>query len=339
MSSKATGIVFVLWVPLGLASSKSKKSGLHIDRHDAKALSLNNLRVCLGSASSMIKALYQSWVSLKKYKPDVICGFGGYGAFPVVLSAVVLKYPTMIHEQNVIPGRANKLLAGCVKKIAISFKQSTKYIRPEKTVLTGCPCQLTNGEFSRGALLNDFHLEDQRLTILVMGGSQGSHRINQEFIKTVSALKKERKIQVIHISGQKDFCQLMEEYKRMDIPFALFEFLDNMAKAYFLADVVISRSGAVSVTEIGLAKLPAIFIPYPYAKGHQIANALVLEKSNIVRIIEEKDLSSDVLRESLLDVVHSRATSKEIEGGFEEVGFMDATQRLTDEILKLGERS
>ncbi|MCK5012395.1 MAG: undecaprenyldiphospho-muramoylpentapeptide beta-N-acetylglucosaminyltransferase [Candidatus Omnitrophica bacterium] len=310
-----------------------QKSGFIFEEIGAKGFVAVSFKGKVISVICMIKAVFKSFRSLRKFKPDAVLGFGGYGAFPVVLSAYFLRYPALIHEQNVVPGRANAILAKLVKRIAISFQKSSQYFNPKKTILTGCPCHLPKNDAKKAVILNEFQLKEGRHTVLVFGGSQGSQRINEVFIETARNLKEKLDFQVIHISGQQDYQKLLDQYNLLGIPFALFEFLDKMEDAYHISDLVISRAGAVTVSEIAGFQLPAIFVPYPYAHGHQKENASVLCDKGAAELIEDKDLSASRLSETILTMLDNQDAGRTLRG----VCFPDAVERLVKEALCLAQ--
>jgi UDP-N-acetylglucosamine--N-acetylmuramyl-(pentapeptide) pyrophosphoryl-undecaprenol N-acetylglucosamine transferase len=312
-----------------------EKSGFLFKEIGAKGFVSISFKGKIISVIVMIRAMFRSFRSLRRFRPDAVLGFGGYGAFPVVLSACFLRYPTLIHEQNVVPGRANALLAKLVKRIAISFQKSSQYFDLKKTVLTGCPCYLPGNDAKKDVILNEFRLEEGKCTILVFGGSQGSRRINEAFIEAAGNLKEKLDFQVIHISGGQDYQKLQDRYNLLGIPFALFEFLDKMEEAYHISDLVISRAGAVTVSEIAGFQLPAIFIPYPYAHGHQKANASVLCDEGAAVLIEDKDLSASRLSETVLTILDHQDVGRKLKG----VCFPDAVQSLVKEALCLAQKS
>jgi len=316
-------------------SAQMQKTGFPYEDLNARGLILASHKETFGSVIAMIKAILKAFRSLRKIKPDVVLGFGGYGAFPVVFSAVLLKYPTIIHEQNVIPGRANALLSKFVKKIAISFAKSVKYFNPKKTILTGCPCHFPVKNMNRADILKGLQLDQSKTTILITGGSQGSQRINEVFLKTVKSLREKLDFQVIHVSGVEDYQKCRSQYDLLGIHFALFEFLDKMEEAYCVADLVISRSGAVTVSEIASFRLPAVLIPYPYAQDHQKENASVLCETRLSRLIEEKDLSVSKLTEQILELLAQPLSAKERVDQFKDICFPDAAQRLAQEAVNL----
>ncbi len=287
-----------------LAIEKIQSSGFDFKNILAKGLSFRSFGAFFVSVITMAKAVRKAFCMLRKLRPDVVAGFGGYGAFPVVLSAWSLRYPTLIHEQNVVPGKANAILAKLVKKIAISFPQGAKYFNPGKIILTGCPCNVLENSRFKKSVYSEFHLEKNKKTFFVLGGSQGSERINTVFMQVIPLLKKQINFQVIHISGSGEYEKMKKRYKESGIRVALFPFLDKIKEAYQCADLVISRAGAVTITEIIMARVPAVLIPYPHAGGHQKYNARVLCESGTAHMIEEKELSVDVLKTAIFRMIN-----------------------------------
>lgn len=317
---------------LNLVLDKLKDDKFDIFNLPARGFSSASLDSFFISFFCMIKAICQSFRVLRNFKPDVVCGFGGYGSFPIVFAAALLRYSTLIHEQNVMPGRANAFLARFVSKIALSFKRTQQYFPARKVVLTGCPCHTQDQFFLKEELFDKFHLNRDKFTILVFGGSQGSHRINHEFMQAVRLLKDRLEFQAIHITGGKDYEYFQDCYKDMDCSVSLFDFLNEIQEAYSLADLVISRAGAATVTEIANFAVPSILIPYPFAKGHQKANASVLRDANIADVIEEEDLSSDKLKDAILNFYEKRITHQQIKERLKGLFVSDATTHLVQEI-------
>ncbi len=319
----------------GIGLEKLEQKGFACHNLAARGLSFKNPIIAISSIISIMRAAVSSLFLLRKIKPQTVIGFGGYGAFPVVAAAIFLKYPTMIHEQNVLPGRANHLLANFVNKIAISFKQSEHYFNISKTVLTGCPSHITKKEVLRSETLKRFQLQDNKFTIFVFGGSQGSHRVNEIFLETAKILKQEIDFQVIHACGKKDYPQLKIEYEKSGINVALFDFLDKIDEAYAVSDLVISRAGAGTVTELAMCERPALLIPYPYAQAHQKENAAVLSAIKAAAIIDENDLSAEKLKEEIFKIKNAGILSKEVRQKLQTIYFPDAAKRIAREIVKL----
>jgi len=267
---------------------------------------------------------------LAHHRPQVVVGFGGHGSFAVVLAARCRNIPTMIHEQNVVPGATNVWLSKIVRKIAISFENTGRYFKTQKIVLTGCPTPLKPSSKSSEQILSAWGLQPDRKTILVFGGSQGAHRINEVYREAVAIIAQSVHVQTIHITGEKDVAWIRDTYRDIAHPSAVFSFLNEMAEAYGVSDLVICRSGAMTVTELALFNKRAILIPYPHANAHQYQNAQALAETQLARIIEEKNLNARNLSEAVID--HMRDDRKLVADG---IFFKDSSQRLADAALSL----
>ena len=333
LTAKGHAVLFVGAFARGV--SYVERSGYPYTPISARGMSLWPPKRAVVSFYFMLKSIGESFAILKKIKPDAVCGFGGYGSFPVVLMAAFLNYPTIIHEQNVVPGKANCLLAKFVKRIALTFEESRRYFNPAKTIVTGCPLYAEFIDEPKEKLMRGFQLDPKKKTILVLGGSQGSHRINVEFKDTIELLKKRGDVQVIHVSGKNDYPDLKNFYEQSGIRFRLFDFLDGMASAYKIADLVVSRAGAVTVLEIARFQIPAILIPYPFAGGHQKENAKILNSTGWVKIIEEKDLSVSILQQSMIGLLGKSFNPEGMKKSVENIFVADAASRIASEIVHL----
>lgn len=244
-----------------------------------------------------LKGIAQSFFIITEFKPDLVVGFGSIDSIPCMMLAWLFRTRTLIHEQNVVPGRANKLLAKFVDKIALSFAQTGPALKvnASKLVITGNPIRNDLIRIGREQALDFFGFKD-KLTVLVTGGSQGSSRINEYFFK---AIKGPGDLQVIHICGASDRASLTKSYTEAGIAAKVFPFLKEMQYAYSAADLAVCRGGATTIAELSYYALPAIIIPYPYAYAHQLENAKILEKQGSALIVLDKDLDSGVLTEKL----------------------------------------
>lgn len=236
-----------------------------------------------------------------KFHPDVVVGFGTIVSFPVVLLGWFLRARTIIHEQNVLPGKANQVLAYFVDKIAVSFGQSRAYFKnnTSKVVFTGNPLRKGLARIEKNKAREVLGLTSDKFTVLVSGGSQASRKINLEFFKAVGLLKDRLNLQVIHLCGQSDFEFLKKGYADLAITSAVHSFYEPMQFAYSACDLAISRAGATSIAEIIYFQIPAILVPYPYAAGHQSANAEVLSEAGCATVIRDEDLTAESLKQEL----------------------------------------
>lgn len=240
-----------------------------------------------------VKAFFEGVFIILEFRPRVVVGFGSLVSIPLVMPAWLFRIKTIVHEQNVVPGRANRFLSLFVDKIALSFEETRSYLKasPSRMALTGNPLRKDLRIVKKEAALEFFGLGPDKKTILVMGGSKGSVRINNEFVKAVGMLEGKKEIQVIHLSGEDEKEQLKKEYSRLGIEARVFGFFDQMHYAYSASDFVVCRAGATTIAELRFFRLPAIIIPYPFAYEHQLANAEFLRKSACAAIAKEEELA------------------------------------------------
>lgn len=243
-------------------------------------------------------ALRRAWTLLRRIRPDVVVGFGGY------LSAVGLAFarlqgiPTVIHEQNLMPGRANRWLAPGADATAISFPETARLLSRRAAVeLTGNLVRSRLREVSSGQARSHFRFDPDRPVLLVMGGSQGSQAVNQAVLKMWETVPPEdrQRLQVIHLTGARSFDQIVEAYRRLSMEARVFPFLHQMEFALAAATLAVSRAGATAIAEMIALGLPAILIPYPHAGGHQRFNAHWVEVARGATVLEERELTPEKL--------------------------------------------
>jgi len=296
-----------------LGRSEDKIRALEFPLYDLAAHGLDDrsFKGWLKFVTTMSGAVFRSFDVVRKSAPDKIIGFGSYGAFPVVMAGILLRRPTMIHEQNVLPGRANVLLAKFVKKVAISFEASRKYFSRTKTVWTGCPCHGSVG-LSQPEARSRFNLVPDKKTLLLLGGSQGSQKLNEVFYQLMESLPAVN-FQAIHMTGPKEYALYQERYTKTNLSVVVYAFIDDISQAYAAADVVIARAGAATVTELGLLGLAAILVPYPFAGNHQKYNADVLAACGAAIVIEQKNLTKDSLQEAVSRLLRSDTSRRALQ--------------------------
>ena len=226
------------------------------------------------------------------------------------MAGALMRCPVLIHEQNVVPGKANALLSKIVKKVAISFEGSRRYLNPAKVVWTGCPCHHSAIPSKSEGLLA-FGLEENKKTIVLIGGSQGSRRLNEIFFELMKDLSLSG-FQAIHMTGPKDFLLYEARYKKEGLPVKAYAFINNISQAYAAADIIIARAGAATVSELGLLGLAAVLVPYPFAGNHQKYNADVLADKGAALIVEQKDLTKSSLKEAVIRMLSSNFSREDI---------------------------
>jgi len=240
------------------------------------------------------QAIISSFRIIKKEKPDLVIGLGGYSSGPMVLAASLKNIPTALMEQNLKPGLTNRILKYFVRKAFLAFEASKIYFG-KKSVYTGNPVRK---EF--------FVLKEKRkeeiFSILVFGGSQGSHIINKTITEAISLLKeKKNRIILFHQTGERDFRWVKDFYEKNKIKAEVSPFFYEMHKFFEKADLLICRAGASTIAEIIASRKPAILIPFAKASDkHQEINALELKKEGAVEVILEKDLTPEKLAEKII---------------------------------------
>lgn len=284
-----------------------------------------------------IKGSAQSIFMLMEFRPDAVVGFGSLASIPLVFFAWVFRIKTLIHEQNVIPGRSTRLLAKFADKVAVSFPDTVNYLCASKSkiVVTGNPLRPELERIERLSALSFFGLSENKFTILVLGGSQGSRRINAIFLEAATLLKDKNSFQVIHIAGVVDYDSIASAYRRLGIESRVFPFSNKMQFAYSASDLAVSRAGAATITELEFFKIPAIIIPYPFAHGHQLKNAQVLSAKQAALVIQEKDLTVELLFTELNRLFTNGPELEKMRLGFKEENNTRAGELLVNEVLVL----
>jgi UDP-N-acetylglucosamine--N-acetylmuramyl-(pentapeptide) pyrophosphoryl-undecaprenol N-acetylglucosamine transferase len=294
----------------GKAEEGIKKAGYRVIAVTARKL--RSWLDIFSFISGQVSLLRQSLKIIKDFQPDVVAGFGSYVSFAAVMAARIKGVPAIIHEQNVMPGRANRLLAGLVNRIAVSFAESQNYFPKDKTFITGCPVRRELLSVDKAEALQRFNLSADKFTILVLGGSQGSHILNTKVSGAITGMERRDDLQVIHLAGSADQEWVESEYRKAGITHCVFAFLEGMGYAYKIADLVVSRSGASAVAEISVFGLPAILVPYPFAYGHQLYNAKVLVDAGGAILIQDADLSENLLQENIQRLMNDRRKLQEM---------------------------
>ncbi len=232
----------------------------------------------------------------RRFRPSVVLGMGGFTSTAPVLAARFRGLPSFVHESNAIPGRANKLAAKFTTKVLLGFEDCEAYFPTAECVITGTPVRRNLGEpIDRAAARQIFGLAADKKTLLVMGGSQGAAGINQLLFKTAPLLAGSG-IQIIHLTGERDDRLAAANYQRDEIPHYVSTFHHRMEEAYSAADVVVSRAGASSLSELSQFGLPSVLIPYPYATDdHQTANAKIYARQGAAEMLPEKGTGPEML--------------------------------------------
>jgi len=232
---------------------------------------------------------------LNEFAPDVVIGVGGYASGPAMLAALVKHIPTLAFEPNVVPGFANRVVARFVSGAAVHFEETAKYFRHAE--VTGVPVR--HAFFEIPLLTNKKNGGPP--TLLVFGGSQGAHAINEAMIRCLPELRRQApEVHIIHQTGERDYNDALAAYRGFGESAEVFKFIEDMPGAFARSDLVVCRSGASTVAEITAAGKPAIFVPFPRAADdHQRVNAEALARSGAAVVVEESKLEGVWLAETI----------------------------------------
>lgn len=320
------------------------------DRHiDNKALAGKPFKVVALASQAIkgksllrkVRALMQVPVSvvqamgmLRRFRPDLVFGVGGYVTGPVLLAAKLLGIRTVIHEQNSIPGLANRLLGRIVDRVFLSLPGSERYFPAAKTVLSGNPVR--KELIARAAAESRQRPTDAKITLLVLGGSQGAHAVNQLVVDAVAKLAEINRLAIIHQTGIHDAEWVRTRYNALGCKARVDDFISDMATVYAEADCIVSRAGATTLAEITVFGKPALLIPYPYAADdHQRHNAAYLAEHDAALVCNEQELSAEKLAGLMADLVADAGRRQRMAARARELAKPEATGTIIHECMAL----
>jgi UDP-N-acetylglucosamine--N-acetylmuramyl-(pentapeptide) pyrophosphoryl-undecaprenol N-acetylglucosamine transferase len=329
----------IIFVSTGnpLERSVLSKTGYTLQTITAAGIKGRGLWNQIKSVVKIPKGILAANRILKKFSPDLTVGLGSYSAGPVVFTAWLRRIPIVIHEQNILPGITNRILSRFANRIYISFENTKSNMDSRKVQWTGNPVRRELLEYS------DRHAEDVSddsgngfFTILIIGGSQGAHRINTAVIEALEHLEDKEHLHFVHQTGDADEQPVEEAYRRSNIQCTVQSFFDIMAELYSRADLLICRAGATTVAEITALGKAVIFIPFPYAAdNHQVLNAGTLAEDGAAEMIIEKDLNGKVLSEKINNYAAHPAELKNMSARAKQLGKPDAAKNIVDDCYRI----
>jgi UDP-N-acetylglucosamine--N-acetylmuramyl-(pentapeptide) pyrophosphoryl-undecaprenol N-acetylglucosamine transferase len=321
----------------GLESTLVPREGIpfksiHITGFKRK-LSLDNIKTVV----RFITGVRDSKRMVKEFKPDIVIGTGGYVCGPVVYAASKLKIPTIVHEQNSVPGLTNKFLSRYVNKIAICFDEAKEHFPEDKVVFTGNPraSEVIGKDGIRGRL--SAGLSTTMPVVLIFGGSRGARPINDAVIKSLSEMG-EKPYQVLYITGDVHYQEVKDEVELVGNPgnVIIKPFIHNMPEVLAGVDLVVSRAGATTLAEITSLGIPSILIPSPYVtNNHQEKNARSLSDHGAADLLLEKDLNSITLLQYIDRILLSKENLKEMKTKAKKLGVPDSASKVYELMKKL----
>lgn len=262
---------------------------------------------------------------IKEFNPDIVIGVGGYVTGPVLKAANKLGYKTFIHEQNSVAGKANIYLSKFVDKIGISFESSKSYFPSDKVVLTGNPCgenALTTGIESK----DKYGLDNNKKLVLFVMGSLGASKVNDVLIDTMPKFMG-KDYEILYVTGKNDY----DKISKLKFPsnVKVVPYIENMTRIMKNTDIIVSRSGASTLSEIMALNIPSILIPSPYVpNNHQYKNAMDLVNHNAAEIVEESNLTSDILVTMIDNLINNVDKKNEFKKNLKTLNIPDSSTRI-----------
>jgi UDP-N-acetylglucosamine--N-acetylmuramyl-(pentapeptide) pyrophosphoryl-undecaprenol N-acetylglucosamine transferase len=250
----------------------------------------------------LIRSYLISRKIIKDFKPDAVVGVGGYASFSIMRMAQRYTIPTLLQEQNSYAGKANKILATLAKKICVAYDNMDRFFPKDRIVFTGNPVRslISNNTATREEGLQHFGLTADKPVVLVVGGSLGAKAINDTLIKQVT-LFSDANVQVIWQTGKLSFESAKSAVQANENAIKVFDFIQDMDKAYAAADLVISRAGAMSISELCIVGKPCVLVPLPTAaEDHQTVNAMALVNSNAAAIVTNSETDAKLIATTML---------------------------------------
>jgi UDP-N-acetylglucosamine--N-acetylmuramyl-(pentapeptide) pyrophosphoryl-undecaprenol N-acetylglucosamine transferase len=253
-----------------------------------------------------------------------------------------MEVPSIIHEQNAVPGRSNAMFFRIADRVAVSFEETVRSagIDPEKAVVTGNPIRAAMFKDDKEEALNGFGLAKEAFTILVIGGSQGARSLNDAFLRAIAKIDKDMlaSLQIIHITGVRDYSRVTADYEATGVTHRVFSFIDRIEDAYSAADLVITRAGASAIFEIAFFGRPMILVPYPLAMSHQASNAGVFADRLAAVMIRESGSLDEALREKVSELFGNRDRRRSLGESARRMSIPEAAENLAGEVLKLARK-
>ena len=301
-----------------------------------RKLSLDTIK----SAFKLLAGLINALKLIRKIKPDLVVGTGGYVCGPVLFLAALQGIPTCIQEQNAMPGVTNKILAHFVKKVFLGYQEAGKYFggNSEK-IFTGNPIRKEILEVSRATAIEKFKLDPAKKTILVSGGSRGARSINDAMALVETSLAGRSDVQVIHITGEtgyEKFIGQVEKKVLMSDNIKVFRYMHDMPLALAAADLAIFRSGAIGLAELMARGIPSILVPYPYATAnHQEHNARAVEGAGGAVVILDKELTGEILLKQIESLLADESKLQKMKDAAKALGRPEAAEDIARKVLAL----
>ncbi len=290
----------------------------------------------------LVKAVLKSIRYIKKYKPSAVFATGGYVSAPMIMACIITKTPYMMHDCDAMPGLVTRKLSGRAKYVSLAFERAKKFLFNKKTIVSGNPIRSEFETLNKEDARANMGLEPQKLTLCVMGGSQGAQTINNAVAEIIKELIQDKGLQVIFQTGKKNYDSIIEKLKlvypgfEQEKSFIIKPYFDDMISVLKSSDIVISRAGSLSISEICASGAAPILVPYPHAAAnHQRINAKCLLDLGACVYVEDAELEPNKLREVLLTLLDNPVKMNYLKQNALHLAKYNATDVIVEHIRKL----
>ncbi len=329
----------------GLENDLVPKAGYELKTINAYGLSK---KITIDNFKKMIKTIKgigEAKKIIKEFKPDIVIGMGGYICGAVMIAAKKAKVPRILHESNAFPGKAVKMLIKNVDKVLVGFEDAKQRLgNLDKVVVTGNPSKIKKIIYTQADKkieLTKLKLDTEKPVVLIFGGSQGAQKINNAVLEIIKN-SKNKTYQIIWAPGPKQYDEVKESLIKENINIQningvkIEPYIYDMEKIINLADVVVARSGALTITEIAIVGKPAIFIPLPnVSENHQEYNAKVLENKNAAKIIHNEELNGKILNKQIEELIQDKEKLIKMGNNANAIATENVEDKIYNEIKKV----
>ena len=341
---KDSSIIFI-GTNRGLETDLVPRSGYSLKTINAHGLERKITIQNIKNLFETYKSIKEAKEIIKEFNPDILIGTGGYICVPTVIAAKKLGIPVILHESNAFPGIAVKLFKNKADKILVGFKDAKERLdNKENVIVTGNPIKIKKIDYTESQkekIKTDLGLALDKPVVLVFGGSQGAQSINRSFIEII-VNKKNKNYQIMWAAGPEQYEKIIEKLNEINIDINNIEnakivpYIYNMEEVMNISDLVVCRSGAMTITEVSVVGKPAIFIPFPFAtENHQEYNARVLEKVGAAKIILDKDINSELLGNTINKIIKNKKSLEEMGKNAEKVAIPNVEENIYKEIKEV----
>jgi UDP-N-acetylglucosamine--N-acetylmuramyl-(pentapeptide) pyrophosphoryl-undecaprenol N-acetylglucosamine transferase len=342
VTARPAGKVLFVGTARGLETKLVPAAGFDLELLDVSGLN----RVGIGNAVKGLvrlpKAFFASRAVLKRFRPDLVIGVGGYASGPLVLTAALLGYPTAIQEQNSQPGFTNRVLGRVARRVFVAFENARRFFAASKTLLAGNPVRRKfAAALSAGGAVGAAAVADGARNVLILGGSQGARAVNDLVVGAAAVLATEGRLPpLVHQTGAGDEARVRQKYEAAGLAarVEIRPFIDDMPAALGAAALVVGRAGALTLAELAMTGRPAILIPLPTAAAdHQSSNAAEFERAGAALIADQRTTTPEALAGLIAELIEAPARRAEMSRKMAALGRPHATRDIVDELEKLVE--